>query len=109
MPILHSLYLPDNMRYNTLELQLIPILIKRSKMSDDLCAFLSLVNALGSPGRYIVPDGDAADMQNGATHIPSRVTDARRACQEVSFTQAGARKNWYWTLPGGEKIYHGED
>ena len=77
-------------------------------MSDEMGAFLSLVNALGGSGRHIVPDGDAEDLQSGAAHIPSKVTDARRAGQTVTFTRAGAKKNWYWTLPGGEIIEHGE-
>jgi len=76
-------------------------------MSDYTNVFLQLVNALGESGRSIVPDGDAEDLRNGATHIPGSVTDARRVGRTVTFTKAGSRKDWYWTLPNGEKIFHG--
>ncbi len=73
-------------------------------MSVDLATFLAMVSKLAPS---IVPAADAEDTEDGATHIPMAVTDARRADQIVSLTKTGEKKDWYWTLPGGQKVYHG--
>jgi len=74
-------------------------------MPVSLDGFMMLVSAL--TGGTIVPEADAIDFRNGAKHIPDQITDARRAGQIVPFTQEGQQSEWFWTLPGGEKVYHG--
>lgn len=74
---------------------------------DDFAAFLTLISSLGNQGAHIVPPADAEDTQYGATHIPSEVTDARRAGKMVHFVREGSKENWYWEMPEGNKIYHG--
>lgn len=74
-------------------------------MSGGLGDFLLMVSAL-SKGT-VVPEEDAIDIRNGAKQIPDQVTNARRAGQIVPFTQEGQRSEWYWTLPGNVKVYHG--
>jgi hypothetical protein len=78
-------------------------------MPDDLDAFLTLISCLGGKGANIVPPADAADTRNGATHIPPEVTDARRNGKIINFIRQGSRVEWYWQMPDGEKIYHGEE
>ncbi|HBD25046.1 MAG: hypothetical protein A2566_01655 [Candidatus Zambryskibacteria bacterium RIFOXYD1_FULL_40_13] len=53
-----------------------------------------------------VPQADADDSMAGATSIPSEVTVARRRAEQVTFVQSGRRKDWYWLLPDGTKVFH---
>ena len=67
--------------------------------SDADAAFGLFANALNP---RLFPAGDVEDMAQGATHIPSEVTDARRAGQQVSYVLAHCR---YWQIPSDKRIY----
>jgi len=56
----------------------------------------------------LVPNEDRLDLFNGAAYIPPQVTDARRKGSIVEFVRDGAQKDWYWSLPDGTRVPHGE-
>lgn len=68
---------------------------------DDFAAFAALVSGLNP---NIMPAEDAADIAKGAKTIPEKVTDARRAGQQVVFVQEGPADGWYWLMPDGSQV-----
>ncbi len=76
-----------------------------SKQPPSLGAFFTFVNGLGHDS--LVSNVDMIDVQNGADHIPGEVTEARRTGLIVQFVQDRPKAEWYWLMPGGNKIVHG--
>jgi len=54
-----------------------------------------------------MPESDVADFGAGASHIPHKVTEARRRGEVVKFVRHGDTKDWYWEMRDGAKILHG--
>ena len=69
---------------------------------------LSMMHQLiaGTGQSSLIPRGDVEDLQNGASFIPSEVTDARRRGERVVFVQAGPRARWHWRFADGTTVQH---
>lgn len=75
---------------------------------EQLTLFAALACALGGGGDQgnFFPQSDVIDIANGASWIPTEVTEARRLGKQVEFFHTGNREDWYWIL-NGKKIVHG--
>ncbi|MGA3150294.1 MAG: hypothetical protein ABSD10_01580 [Candidatus Saccharimonadales bacterium] len=82
---------------------------ERYEYMTESAAFGLLENALFDGGEDVgatFPRSDAEDMSRGARFIPSEVTIARRAGQQVQFVTSCGACCWYWEMPDGSRIYH---
>lgn len=68
---------------------------------DETAAFGALISAMNN---NLFPASDAEDFAKGADWIPGKVTDARRAGEQVVFVQDDGP--WYWRFADGSTVRH---